>query len=220
MKILNSKLKINMRPLFKTSLSILIAALIIGLAAWFMFKDFAAPGSHKSEPADFGVEEIHEMGTVPEKPINEKYSYRDFTHQSFSDVPAAEFNDTTIIGTSFYQENDPYKKIFPDDIKGVIFKRCNLDNVYIPEGNIIEGGTHKQLQLQNDLDEWLVDRDLNPIEPMNKEERLAAGVSINPQDIPRHKFTPGERAAFEEKLLPQPSQEQLEELEKLLNQEP
>ena len=141
------------------------------------------------------------------KMINKKYSYQAFPYHglSFKDRPASEFNNTEIVGSCFYQEwqegeLDVVKDIFPDGIKGVVFIRCNLDNVYVPSGNKIVEGTHKTIKVQNDWDDWFLDDNLKPKEPMNKEVRLKAKISINPKDIPKKKFTTKEREDFEKLL--------------------
>lgn len=122
--------------------------------------------------------------------FNEKYSYHDFMHLSFKDKKAEEFNDTEIIGSCFYQEcdfDDPVveKDIFPDGMKGVIFRRCNLDNVQVSVANTVElDCTHKKIKIQNDLEDWILDATLKPIEPMAKEYFIELGISVNPKDIP------------------------------------
>ena len=125
---------------------------------------------------------------VSAETINEKYSYKDFMHKSFRDVSAQEFNGTVIVGSCFYQEGKPNTAIFPNGMVGVTFRNCNLDNVYIPAGNTVEGGTHKKIRVMNDLDDWILDKDLKPVEPINKEQRLEAGISIDPKDIPMEKI--------------------------------
>lgn len=67
---------------------------------------------------------------------NAKYSHKDFMHQSFKHLPASEFNNSTIIGSCFYQEitfgNTLPKDgvdIFPDDVVGLVLDGCNCDNV-------------------------------------------------------------------------------------------
>lgn len=122
--------------------------------------------------------------------INEKYSYKSFPYHglSFKDIPASEFNDTEIIGGVFYQEwcndGDTMKDIFPDGIHGVTFRDCVLDNVYIPVGNTIIGGTHKRIRVQNDMEDWIVDEDDKPVEPLHKRRFEDVGFSIDPKDIP------------------------------------
>lgn len=137
--------------------------------------------------------------------INEKYSYKNFTNTVMTDADVNELNNTIIVGSCFYQENLPDRHIFPDNMTGVVFKRCNLDNVYIPSGNFVETegankSTHKKIKVQNDLDDWILDGTLKPKEPMNKEQRLKSGVSIDPKDIPDKKFTKEEKKQFQENL--------------------
>lgn len=143
------------------------------------------------------------------QPINEKYSYKAFPYYgvSFKDRPASEFNNTTIRGTMFYQAwregEEVVKDIFPDGMKGVVFERCNLDNVYIPDGNILRDdpphfNTHLKIQMQNDREDWILDDDLKPVKPMDKEQRLKAGIiSIDPKNIPKKKITIKQRRDFE-----------------------
>ena len=103
--------------------------------------------------------------------INDKYSFKAYPYHklSFKDRPASEFNDTEIIGSCFCQENKPDSDIFPNGIMGVIFKKCNLDNIYVPPGNTIKEGTHKKIKVQKDGLDWLLNDDLTPKEPLNKE---------------------------------------------------
>lgn len=119
---------------------------------------------------------------------NEKYSNKDFTNQDFTDVDPSEFNNTTIDSSCFYREcresEAPPFDIFPAGMTGVNFVDCNLDNVNVPPGNTIEGGCNRKIKVQNDLDDWELDGQGNPTEPLNKKQRLRDGVSIDPQDIP------------------------------------
>lgn len=139
--------------------------------------------------------------------INEKYSYKAFPYHglSFKDRPASEFNNTTIRRSCFYQEwaegdTEIIKDIFPLGMVGVIFEECNLDNVLIPLGNTNKNSINKKIKAQNDLEDWVLDNSLKPKEPMNKEQRLKAGVSIDPKDIPSKKFTKEEKYAFDESV--------------------
>jgi len=114
-------------------------------------------------------------------PQNKKYSFGDFTNQSFVNVSPSEFNNTDIVGSCFYQEHHPNSNIFPFGMIGVTFKRCNLDNVIVPVGNsmITEGWekcTNKKIMVQNDLEDWILDESLNPVTKMD-------GTG-DPQDIP------------------------------------
>ena len=101
------------------------------------------------------------------KPINEKYSYKDFTQQDLSNRSVSEFNNTRIIGTCFFQDF-PKSRIFPSGMIGVEFELCNLDNVDIEAGNTVsEKSSNRQMQMQNDSEWWIVDDQDRPIEPVN-----------------------------------------------------
>lgn len=136
------------------------------------------------------------------KIINKKYSFRDFSNKSFLDIPVIEFNNTIIKGSCFYQENYPNKDIFPSGMVGVVFDNVNLDNVHIDKSNniILDSCTNKKIQVQNDWDDWILDNNFKPIEPINKKQRLKAGISIKPEDIPKEKFTEEERLEFKKSL--------------------
>jgi len=124
------------------------------------------------------------------KPLNEKYSFKDFTHMSFKDRPSSEFNNTCIKGSNFYQENKPDEDIFPD-MTGVEFVRCNMDNVLIKPGNTIDGETqNRRIQAQNDLEDWILEKQGNrwvAKEPLDKVDFQELGLSIDPKDIPNIK---------------------------------
>lgn len=118
---------------------------------------------------------------------NEKYSYGDFQGQYFKD--SSEFNNTLIVGSCFGVNNQPYSKVFPEDMIGVTFRLCNLANAVIPEGNIIESNcVNSQIKAQNDGEDWVVDKDLKPVEPLKKDRFQALSLSIDPKDIPAEKL--------------------------------
>jgi hypothetical protein len=114
--------------------------------------------------------------------VNEKYSHKDFTHKILTDTKPEEWNDTEVVNSCFYNEQ-PLTKVFPDDIKGVTFIRCNLDNIVIPETCTIEGGTNKLIQVQKDGEDWILDKDLHPVEPLNKARYVKLGLSVDPAAI-------------------------------------
>jgi len=117
--------------------------------------------------------------------LNEKYSYHDFMHQSFTDVPVSEFNNSEIVGSCFYQENKPNHVIFPSGMTGVTFRKCNLDNVQIPPTCIVQSDCSlRKIRVQNDFEDWVLDNSLKPVEPVNKKVFLGLGLSVDPADIP------------------------------------
>lgn len=140
--------------------------------------------------------------------VNERYSGKAFPYHgvSFKDRPAAEFNNSEIERSCFYQEwaddGDVMKDIFPDGMTGVTFQRCNVDNVFVDETkNTIEATcSHRTIKMQNDWDDWTLDVSEKPVEPLNKAQRIAAGVSIDPRDIPTEKMTSEQHKQFKESL--------------------
>lgn len=133
--------------------------------------------------------------------VNKKYSFADFTGQSFLDVDPAEFSDSEIVGSCFAQEApylpdashasasghaDPRVLIFPPGVENLTLTRCNLDNVNI-RGYSVKGGTNRKIRIMNDLEDWVLDADNRPAEPMNKKQRIRAGANVNPLGIPNIK---------------------------------
>ena len=129
--------------------------------------------------------------------INNKYSFKDFMNKKFINVDSSEFNNTEIKGTCFYQESkysisglsakpiDPITDVFPLNMTGVTFIRCNLDNVKIPIGNTIgERCSNRKIRVQNDMSDWELDTNSKPTKPLDETERIEKGVSIDPKDIP------------------------------------
>lgn len=96
--------------------------------------------------------------------MSEKYSKKDFTGHDLS--AETDMFGIEIIGSCFSQES-PNRHIFPDEMSGVNFIDCNLDNCFIPEGNTIIRGSHRFFKVQEDGQDWLVDPiTLEPIEPL------------------------------------------------------
>lgn len=117
--------------------------------------------------------------------INEKYSFKDFTGQTFLDIDSDEFSNSEIKGSCFYQENEPNKIVFPAGMIGVQFQRCNLDNVLMLPISTIDGRcSNRKIMVQNDLQDWVVDMAMNPIEPVNLKHHIKVGLNINPINIP------------------------------------
>lgn len=120
--------------------------------------------------------------------INEKYSYKDLSSQSLKDIDTSEFNNSIIIGSAFGYPNQPNSDVFPDGMTGVTFRRCNLVNTYIPEGNTIEPtSVHFHLQTQTDAEDWIMEFKEDKWvakEPLNKDKYLELDLSIDPKDLP------------------------------------
>jgi len=116
---------------------------------------------------------------------DDNYSHKDFTGRELLDK---DLSGITIFGSCFLQEI-PDSKIFPDNMTGVTFINCNLDNVFIPAGNETIGCSQRKFKVQNDMIDWILDTDLKPKEPISKEEFIKYGISIDPKDIPKTKMT-------------------------------
>jgi hypothetical protein len=87
--------------------------------------------------------------------MNEKYSHKDFSGKSLIDVDPKELNDTEIHGSCFAQEvpfgkQAEFVRVFPEEMTGVTFVGCNLDNVLVPEGCKAIDGTHKLLEIHKE----------------------------------------------------------------------
>ena len=118
-------------------------------------------------------------------PLNVTYSFRDLYDLTFTEKDASEFNDTCIKGSNFYQFNKPGTVIFPSDVKNLEFVKCNLDNVKLPDSSIDSGGnSNRMIKLENDKEDWIIDVNGDPVEPVNKERFEQLGLSVKPEDIP------------------------------------
>lgn len=129
------------------------------MALWDGIVNFFSRG--KQRPAEVAIE------------LPDELSFQDFTGDNFRNVDPTLLNGRTIKGTCFSQElpgNSRNKvKIFPENMTGVTFVDCNLDNVEIPAGNTVIGGTNKTFKVQSDGHDWEIEegtgRPLSPISP-------------------------------------------------------
>lgn len=120
-------------------------------------------------------------GTVIE--YDDALSFKDFTHWEFHSRPEYVF-DGKVIYASIFLHEVPDQHIFPEDMKNVTFVNCNLDNVFVPDGALVIGGSRRRFKVQNDKEDWIVDNLNNPIEPVNVETFVTLGISTDPSDIP------------------------------------
>lgn len=89
------------------------------------------------------------------------YNFKDFTGQFLQD---ADFSGVTEIVRSCFSQEKPDTHVFPDDLSGVVFVDCNLDNVYIPPGNVTVNCSQRRFKAQDDGYDWLIDENDNPVE--------------------------------------------------------
>lgn len=106
---------------------------------------------------------------------NDEWSFKILMNQYALDIP----DGIVIYRSSFYWEQ-PDSKPFRDDMRGVTFVNCNLDNLIIPNGNTVIGGSQRKFKAQADGEDWIVNDQKQPLEPLNKERFIAEGKSIDP----------------------------------------
>lgn len=121
------------------------------------------------------------------KKRNKKYSFQDFTNEKFFETD--DLDGSVIIGSCFYQdvegrEGDPRTEIFPSNMVGVTFIECNLDNVYIPQGNTIDSTcSSRRVKRMYDGRLWILNAVLTPVEPLHKIRLRQIGANINPKKL-------------------------------------
>lgn len=102
--------------------------------------------------------------------INDEFSQRDFTGQNLRHraIPPG-----SVIYQSCFAQQTPDSIILPEPLIGVTFINCNLDNVYIPEGNAIIGGSCDRHEVQEDGLDWIISKHGEPVRLKNeKHHRL------------------------------------------------
>lgn len=88
------------------------------------------------------------------------YSFKNFTGQNLQSC--TDLDGQEIRGSCFSQEK-PDTHIFPETMHGVVFLNCNLDNVFIPEGNMMVNCSARRFQAQEDGLDWEIDEQNLPI---------------------------------------------------------
>jgi len=108
-----------------------------------------------------------------------EWSLKHFSQKTGIDIP-----DGTVVYASTFHHEVPDTIVFRPDMTGVRFVRCNLDNVVIPPGNIVESSSQRRYKVQNDGRDWEVDSEGNPVRLVNREAAIEEGRSTDPKDIP------------------------------------
>lgn len=117
---------------------------------------------------------------------SDKYSLKSFVRIDLSS--AKDLNGQTIYASHFAREV-PDTHVFPDDMLGVTFVRCHLENVYVPPGNILIDCWTTRYKVQNDLRDWEIDSENKPVKLINEEKWKDEGYSIDAKDIPAQKIS-------------------------------
>lgn len=108
------------------------------------------------------------------------YSQRDFTGLDLSD---AKIIAGDAIYASTFSHETPDTHVFPETMQGITFIDCNLDNVFIPAGNRVIAGSQRRFKAQADGQDWIVDAQSQPLEPVNKDLDIAQNVNIDPKNL-------------------------------------
>lgn len=89
---------------------------------------------------------------------------------NYNEIDKANLSGKILYACNFSKEH-PDTHIFPDNLHDATFVCNNLDNVFIPEDNIIIDnngtcGSHRTFEAQDDDKDWLLDEEGNPITPL------------------------------------------------------
>lgn len=112
--------------------------------------------------------------------FNPKYSLKDFTGRNLSNEK--DLSKTAIHGSCFSQEK-PDTHVFPEDMTGVTFDWCNLDNCFIPAGNTVLNCSTRRFCCQKDGEDWIITSDNKIVEPVNKKWFEMNKRSIDPASL-------------------------------------
>ena len=115
--------------------------------------------------------------------ISEKYSFKDLTGRYLRNE--TDMNGLIIYGTCLSHEN-PDSEILPKDLEGTTFIRCNLSNVFIPSGNFVIDCLTIRFKVQNDREDWEIDKYNNPIRPLSYKSYIKQGIEVpKPENLPK-----------------------------------
>lgn len=119
---------------------------------------------------------------------NAKYSNKDFTGHDLSGN--TDMSGITIYNSCFSHET-PNAQILPSNLIGTTFVSCNLDNVFIPSGNALTNSSNRLFKAQNDGNDWQINAQLQPTQPLNMATAIATGENTNPALIPAQSVSAG-----------------------------
>lgn len=116
--------------------------------------------------------------------MNDQHSLQDYTFtNTLINIP----DNVNVYGACFACEM-PDTVLFRANMTGVTFYNCNLDNVLIPAGNTVIGGSQRKFRVQNDLNDWELDAQGEPVKPLGAKIFDKFGLPVpSPADIPTDK---------------------------------
>ncbi len=107
---------------------------------------------------------------------------RCFKGKTFLGEPPEGF-EGEIKHTSFAQK-EPNTEVFPADITTTFDDKCDLTNIKMPAGSVFNSERNKQVKVQNDGETWIVNKKLEPVEPLHPKRYEEFGLSKDPKNIP------------------------------------
>lgn len=97
-----------------------------------------------------------------EAEVSDEFSNRDFTsHKDAIVIPAG-----AVVYASCFSRETPDAAVFDPAMTGVTFRNCNLMNVRVPDGNFLIDCQQEIFRVQNDGNDWIVDRFDAPLKPL------------------------------------------------------
>lgn len=119
----------------------------------------------------------------------DKYSHKDFTNVKFVNINLE--SGTTIYASCFSKEVPDFE-MFPATMTGITFLECNMDNVKVPPGNLVNNFYKPapiKFKAQNDLRDWQLNQLNQPVKLIDEDDWKAKGYSIDPAAIPLQPIT-------------------------------
>lgn len=118
---------------------------------------------------------------------DDEWSFKNFVNQDLHHL--TQIHDVIIYSSQFYWEK-PDSNPFPSWAKNLTFIKCNLDNIIIPNDSVVIQCSQKRFESQNDLNDWEIDSDDNPVRPVIYQVFEKLGLDIpHPDDIPEEPVT-------------------------------
>lgn len=130
---------------------------------------------------------------------DDELSGRDFNGWEFLSRPEYDFSNKIIYASIFSQEA-PDQSIFGDKMTGATFLRCNLTNVFVPDGNTVIDCVTTRAATLNDGRVWELDAGDRPVKLTSEKHWQILGTSIDPADIPAEKLVLAPHETLETKL--------------------
>lgn len=116
---------------------------------------------------------------------DDELSFKIFNGWIITDHPELSLQGKVIYASSFQQEI-PDSEIFPKDLV-CTFVKCDLSNVRVPVGCVLLECVQTRFKVQNDLRDWEIDINDQPIRVLSEKYWEIQKVSTDPKDIPVQK---------------------------------